>query len=93
MITHLAIHRPKPEYKDDVLASMRSVDAAAAGATGLIRINGWREMDGDRLVGISTWESMEAFQAAADSIFAVVQNDPFDLWEDEPIQSMFLEYP
>jgi heme-degrading monooxygenase HmoA len=92
MITHLAIHHPKPEYKADVLASMRRVDVAAAGHTGLIRINGWREIDGDRLVGISMWESMEDFQAAADEIFAIAGNDPWDLWEDVPVESMFLEY-
>jgi heme-degrading monooxygenase HmoA len=92
MITHLAIHHPKLEYKDDVLASMRRVDAAAAGSAGLIRINGWREIDGDRLVGISMWESMDAFRAAADDIFAAAENDPWELWEDMPVESMFLEY-
>ena len=92
MITHLAIHHPKPEHRADVLASMRRVDAAAAGRPGLIRINGWSEIDGDRLVGISMWESMDAFHAVADEIFAVVENDPFDLWESGPIESMFLEY-
>lgn len=92
MITHLAIHHPKPEYKEDVLASMRRVDAAAAGKPGLIRVNGWREIEGDRLVGIAMWESMESFRAAADDIFAVVKDDPFDLWEAAPIESMLLEY-
>ena len=92
MITHLAIHRPKPEYRAELLASMRRVDAAAAGQPGLIRINGWSEIDGDRLVGISMWESMDAFRAASDAIFAVVANDPFDLWESAPVESMFLEY-
>ncbi len=92
MITHLAIDRPKPEYKEDVLASMRRVDAVAAGSVGLIRINGWREIDGDRLVGISMWESMEAFRAAADRIFAAAKDDPWDLWEDIPVESMLLEY-
>jgi heme-degrading monooxygenase HmoA len=92
MITHLAIHHPKREYKEDVLASMRRVDAAAADQAGLIRINGWREIDGDRLVGISMWESMEAFEAATLVIFAAARNDPWDLWEDVPVESMFLEY-
>lgn len=93
MITHLAIHRPKPEYREDVLASMRRVDAAAAGSPGLIRINGWRELDGERLVGISMWESMDAFRAASERIFAAAAQDPWDLWEDVPVESMFLEYP
>jgi heme-degrading monooxygenase HmoA len=92
VITHLAIHRPNPEYRAELLASMRRVDAAAAGKPGLIRINGWSEIDGNRLVGISIWESMDAFRAASDDIFAVVANDPFDLWESEPVESMFLEY-
>ncbi|HEX4444472.1 MAG TPA: hypothetical protein VHZ81_12930 [Galbitalea sp.] len=92
MITHLAIHHPKPEYRGDVLASMRRVDAAAAGHPGLIRINGWKEIDGERLVGISMWESMDAFEAASDALFASAQGDPWDLWEDEPVESMFLEY-
>jgi heme-degrading monooxygenase HmoA len=91
VITHLAIHRPNPEYRAELLASMRRVDAAAAGKPGLIRINGWSEIDGNRLVGISIWESMDAFRAASDDIFAVVANDPFDLWESEPVESMFLE--
>lgn len=32
MFVHLAIHHPKPEYVDDVLASMHRVDKAAEGA-------------------------------------------------------------
>ncbi|HEY5231303.1 MAG TPA: antibiotic biosynthesis monooxygenase [Galbitalea sp.] len=92
MITHLAIHHPVPEYRAELLASMRRVDAAAAGQPGLIRINGWSEIDGDRLVGISMWESMDAFRAARGAIFATVADDPFDLWESGPVESMFLEY-
>jgi hypothetical protein len=92
MIAHLAIHHPKPEYKDDVLASMRRVDAAAAGQAGLIRINGWREIEGDRLVGMSMWESRDAFEAAMPVIFAAAGDVPWDLWEAEPVEAMFLEY-
>jgi heme-degrading monooxygenase HmoA len=91
VITHLVIHYPHPQYRADMLASMHRVDAAAAGKPGLIRINGWSELAGDRLVGISIWESMEAFRAAADEIFAVAENDPFDLWTASPAESMFLE--
>jgi hypothetical protein len=38
------------------------------------------------------WESMEAFRAASDKIFAAARNDPWDLWETIPVESMFLEY-
>jgi heme-degrading monooxygenase HmoA len=91
MFTHMAIHRPKPEYIEDVLASMNRVNAAAAGAHGLLAMNAWREIDGDRVVAFATWQSKESWQAAASEIFAVVANDPFDLWEQGQIEVMYLE--
>ena len=87
----MAIHRPKPEYLDDVLASMQRVNAAAAGAPGLISMNAWREIDGQRVVAFATWDSRESWQTAAPAIFAVVENDPFDLWEASEIEVMYLE--
>jgi hypothetical protein len=91
MITHLVIHYPKPEYRADLLASMHRVDAAAEGQPGLVRINAWSELDGDRLVGISIWESMDALAAARPIIFAVVEDDPFDLWLAAESDGMILE--
>ena len=92
MFTHIAIHYPKPEHYDDLLASMRRVDAAAQGTPGLIRIGDWREVDGGtRLVGIATWESREAFDLGAPGIFAVVANDPFELWREKGADNLFVE--
>jgi heme-degrading monooxygenase HmoA len=92
MFTHLAIHYPKQEYYADLLASMRRLDAAAQGMPGLIRIGDWTEVDGGaRLVGIATWESREAFDAAAPSLFAVVADDPFALWQERRADNFFLE--
>jgi hypothetical protein len=91
MFTHIAIHTPKPEHRDDVIASMRRVDAASAGAKGLVQMGPWREIDGGRLVGLAIWESREAFLAAAPGIFAAVRDDPFDEWEAEPTVSLHLE--
>ena len=91
MFTHIAIHHPRPEYRDTVLASMRRVEAASLGAAGLVRMGPWREVDGGRLVGIAAWESREAFEAAAPGIFEAVADDPFDLWETRPAESLHLE--
>jgi heme-degrading monooxygenase HmoA len=91
MITHLVIHHPHPEHRADLLASMRRVDAAAEGKPGLVTIRAWSEIEGDRLLGIAVWESMEAFQAAAPSIFAVVADDPFDVWCAAPSERIMLE--
>lgn len=91
MFTHIAIHHPRPEHRDTVLASMRRVEAASLGAAGLIRMGPWREVEGLRLVGIATWENRAAFEAAAPGIFAAVADDPFELWETRPAESLYLE--
>ena len=91
MFTHIAIHTPKPEHRDDVIASMRRAGDASDGAEGLLQMGPWQEIDGGRLVGLAIWESREAFLAAAPGIFAVVADDPFDKWEAAPTVSLRLE--
>jgi quinol monooxygenase YgiN len=91
MFTHIAIHTPKPEHRDDVIASMQRAGAASDGAEGLLQMGSWQEIDGGRLVGLAIWESREAFLAAAPDIFAAVGDDPFDEWEAEPVVSLRLE--
>lgn len=93
MFVHLAVHYPKPEYADDLLASMRRVDNAAQGAPGLVQIGAWRDQKSGRLVGLAIWESQEAFQAAAERIFQAVADDPFDLWSERPPDSFHLTQP
>ena len=91
MFTHIAIHIPKPEHRDDVLASMQRAAAASDGVEGLLQMGPWQEIDGGRLVGLAIWASREAFLAAAPAIFAAVGDDPFDVWEAEPTVSLQLE--
>jgi heme-degrading monooxygenase HmoA len=93
MFVHLAIHHPKPAYSDDLLASMHRVGAAAQGTPGLIQIGAWRDQRSDRLIGLALWESQEAFQASADRIFEVVENDPFDQWCEQPPDVFHLTKP
>jgi heme-degrading monooxygenase HmoA len=52
MFVHLAIHYPRPEHVDDVLASMHRVDKAAEGTPGLIQMGAWRDENSNRLVGL-----------------------------------------
>jgi len=90
MFVHLAVHHPKPEHAEDLLASMHRVDKAAQGAPGLIQIGAWRDRRSDRLVGLAVWESAEAFEASADRIFQVVADDPFDEWCQGPPDIFYL---
>jgi heme-degrading monooxygenase HmoA len=92
MFTHVAIHYPKPQYREELRQSMRRIDAAAQGMPGLVRIGDWAEVDGGtRLVGIATWQSREHFEAAAEKLFATVANDPFDLWQERKADNLFVE--
>jgi heme-degrading monooxygenase HmoA len=93
MFIHLAIHHPKPEHTDDLLASMRRVDEAAQGAPGLIQIGAWRDQRSDRLVGLALWESAEAFHASVERIFQAVADDPFDQWLEQPPDVFHLTQP
>ena len=60
----IAIHHPKPEHVQDFLDFMATVEAAMEGTPGLLSVESWRELGGGRLVGMSRWESQEAFTAA-----------------------------
>lgn len=90
MVIHLAVHFPKPEHADDLLASMKRLDAASTGAPGLVQMNAWRDAGSDRLVGLAIWESREAWEAEAPLIFETVANDPLTEWWTQPPDSFHL---
>lgn len=60
----MAVHYPAPGNLDEVHESMRRMAASAAGTPGLLEIGPWLDRDGTRVVGLSKWESREAFEAA-----------------------------
>ena len=60
----MAVHYPEPGRDGEVYASMRRMAASAAGTPGLLEIDPWLDRDRTRVVGISKWESREAFEAA-----------------------------
>jgi quinol monooxygenase YgiN len=81
---YLALHYPKPEHMDDLLAAMQRLNLALQGAPGLLQIGAWREESGPRIVAISLWESQAAFQAALGRIASAVADVPFAEWEQRP---------
>jgi hypothetical protein len=90
MFVHLAVHYPKPSHIDDLLASMKRLDAAAVGTPGLVQMGAWRDSKSDRLIGLAIWESRSAFDAAAPGLFAVVADDPLTEWWTRPPDSFHL---
>jgi len=60
----MAIHCPEPGHGDEVRARMGELAETMAGTPGLLEIGPWAEYDGDRVVGVSRWESRAAFEEA-----------------------------
>jgi heme-degrading monooxygenase HmoA len=60
----MAVHYPEPGRLDEVHASMSGMADAMAGTAGLLEIGPWLDRDAARVVGLSRWESREAFEAA-----------------------------
>ena len=70
MFIATATHHPHPGHVEDMLAHMRRVVEATAGAEGLIDFGCYRDDETGALLGVSRWESREAFQAAMPLIVA-----------------------
>ena len=81
MLASLAIHTPKPEHVDDVIASMQRFAAAGRSQAGLQEVHTMRDASG-RLLGLAIWESREAFDQGVEAMRTAVENDPFQEWED-----------
>lgn len=83
-------HFPHPEHRDDLLAAMGHVSAAAPGIHGLDEIGAFAEPDSDRVVAISVWSSVEAMQAGMGELFASIGDLPFDHWESRPHEALVM---
>jgi len=93
---YLAVHYPKPEHRNDLLAAMQRLNAALQDAPGLIHIGAWQEESGTRIVAISIWESQNAFQEALGRFASAVGDVPFGEWEQRPrelIRASEIEWP
>jgi Antibiotic biosynthesis monooxygenase len=60
----MAVHYPEPSRREEIYASMAAMAHAVSGVPGLLEIGPWLESQGDRIVGVSRWESRAAFEAA-----------------------------
>ena len=52
---YLALHYPKPEHLNDLLAAMQRLNVALQDAPGLLHIGAWHEESSTRIVAISIW--------------------------------------
>jgi heme-degrading monooxygenase HmoA len=78
----MAIHYPEPGRRAGLYRRMAAMAESIQGAPGLIDIGPWVEHDGDRVVGVSRWQSREAFEAAMAG--SGVPSDTIHEWEARP---------
>ena len=60
----MAVHYPQPGTSDEVYGRMSGMAESMAGTPGLLEIGPWLDGDGQRVIGLSRWESRAAFEKA-----------------------------
>lgn len=87
----MAVHYPEPGRRDDLYQRMAGMADTLAGTPGLIDIGPWIEHEGERVVGVSRWESRAAFEAAMPG--SGRPNDTIHEWESRPREYFHLTSP
>jgi len=90
MFILMSVHHPKPEYEEALIDSMHRYGNAIRGKTGLRSIHTMKDASSPRLVGLAIFDSREDFERLAPIAREAVKNDPFDLWEQVPIEGFIL---
>ena len=91
MFILMSIHHPKPEHEGALIDSMHRYGAAIRGKEGLISIHTLKDEISPRLVGLAIFRSQADFERLAPIARAAVKEDPFDVWEDGPIEGLMLK--
>ena len=83
----MAIHHPRPEYRDDLLRWMQRVGAALRAQPGLLLLGDFDDPANGRIVAVSIWESEGHFRTGSAQAFASLgAQAPYDLWETRPLE-------
>jgi quinol monooxygenase YgiN len=89
MFQAIAIHHARAEHVDDFIAFMRRVVEATEDAPGLIEFRGWRDGPTSRLIGLSRWESEQAFRDALPTITSF-SGERREEWSERPDDVLML---
>lgn len=81
MLVHLSIHRPMPGRERELIESMRRFGTADGEIPGLREVHTLRDRESGVLVGLSIWESAQAFEAGVPRMRAAVEGDDLLEWE------------
>jgi quinol monooxygenase YgiN len=89
MFVAIAIHHADPDHVEDFVAYMDRVVEAVGRPPGLVDFHGYRDAQTSRLVGLSRWESKEAFEDALRSIRSL-GHERRDEWSQRPDDVLML---
>ena len=90
MFILMSIHHPRPQHEAALIDSMHRYGAAVRGKPGLRGIYTLKDEGSSRLVGLAIFESKADFDRLAPAARAAVKDDPFDVWEEIPIDGLRL---
>lgn len=90
MFTLVSVHHPHPEHRQALIDSMHRYGAAIQGMPGLVAIHTLADTASERLVGLAIFASEQDFDRLAPIARAAVADDPFDVWEQQPIDGFRL---
>jgi heme-degrading monooxygenase HmoA len=92
VLVHLSIHPPKPGREQELIDSMHRFGRGDGGAfPGLREALTLRDRESGTLVGLTMWESEEAWRAGVPRMRAAVEGDDFAAWEDGPPEVYLLD--
>ncbi|HEX5502709.1 MAG TPA: antibiotic biosynthesis monooxygenase [Thermomicrobiales bacterium] len=82
----MAIHYPRPEYRDDLLRLMRRVNAVLRDQPGLLQLGDFDDAAQGRIIAVSVWESAAHFRAGWPQAATALAEARYDLWETRPLE-------
>jgi len=82
VFVHVSIHQPRPGCEQDLVDSMHRFGAAAQGARGFREAHTLKDLKSGRLVGLARWEDEASWRDGVEAMRAVVEDDPFEEWEE-----------
>ena len=93
MFTNMAFASPLPGKEEDMRQVMLSFAKTLQGSPGLIGVHVMKEKNGDTLLGISLWESEEAFNDGMAKANAAPESCPKAeaIRQSPPIVRQFVE--
>jgi heme-degrading monooxygenase HmoA len=89
MFVAIAIHHAHADHVDDFAQYMRRVRAAVGDPPGLVDFHGYRDVGSSRLVGLSRWESEQAFRDAL-ALIGGLSDERREEWSERPDDVLML---